>query len=41
MTVKDLYPLKRMNKSIDSLGDAKIFTALDTFTGYCHIDLVK
>jgi hypothetical protein len=29
ITVRDSYPLPRMDECIDSLGDAKIFTTLD------------
>ena len=39
MTVKDSYPLPRMDECIDTLGDAKIFTTLDAFWGYWQIAL--
>ena len=37
MTVKDSYPLPRMDECIDTLGDAKVFTTLDAFWGYWQI----
>ena len=37
MTVKDSYPIPRMDEAIDSLGDAKIFTTLDAYSGYWQI----
>ena len=39
MTVKDSYPLPRMDECIDNLGDAKIFKTLDDFWGYWQISL--
>lgn len=41
MTINDSYPLPRMDECIDTLGDADIFTALDTFNIYWHIDIPK
>ncbi len=29
-TIRDAYPIPRMDDCIDSLGDAKVFTAFDT-----------
>jgi Reverse transcriptase (RNA-dependent DNA polymerase) len=37
LTVKDSYPLPRMDEWIDSLGDAKIFSTLDCNSGYWQI----
>ena len=37
MTVKDSYPLPRMEDCIDSLGDAKYLTTLDCNAGYWQI----
>ena len=37
ITVRDSYPLPRMDECIDSLGDAKIFTTLDCNSGYWQI----
>ena len=34
MTIKDSYPLPRMDECIDSLGEATIFTTLDAYSGY-------
>ena len=31
MTVKECYPILRMDEAIDSLGDAKVFTTLDAY----------
>jgi len=36
-TVKDAYPVKRMNDCLDSLGDATVFSTLDCSAGYCQI----
>lgn len=33
-TVRDCYPISRVGECIDSLGDAKMFSALDSNTGY-------
>ena len=41
MTVKDSYPLPRMDECIDTLGDARIFTTLDAFNGYWQINVPK
>jgi Reverse transcriptase (RNA-dependent DNA polymerase) len=37
LTVRDSYPLPRMEECIDSLGDAKIFSTLDCNSGYWQI----
>jgi hypothetical protein len=34
VTVRDSYPLPRMDECIDSLGDARVFSALDCNSGY-------
>ena len=36
-TIRDSYPLPRMDECIDSLGDATIFTTLDCNSGYWQI----
>ena len=36
-TVKDSYPIPRMDECIDSLGDASIFSTLDCNAGYWQI----
>ena len=41
MTIKDSYPLPRMDECIDSLGDARIFTTLDAFNRYWQIEIPK
>jgi Reverse transcriptase (RNA-dependent DNA polymerase) len=37
LTVKDSYPLPRMDECLDSLGDATIFSTLDCNSGYWQI----
>ena len=37
LTVKDSYPLPRMDKCIDSMCEAQFFTALEANTGYWQI----
>ena len=37
LTIRDSYPLPRMEDCIDSLGDAKYFTTLDCNAGYWQI----
>lgn len=39
MSLKDSYPLPRMDECIDSLGDAKFFTALDCNWGFWQIPI--
>ena len=39
MTVRDTYPLPRMDECIDSLGDAKIFSTLDCNSGYWQVPI--
>ena len=39
MTVKDSYPLPRMDECIDSLGEAKVFTTLDAYSGYWQMPI--
>lgn len=34
VTVKETYPLSEMDDSLDSLGDKKVFSALDAISGY-------
>ena len=34
VTVKDTYPLPRIDECLDSLGDTKFFSALDAISGY-------
>ena len=41
MTVKDTYPLPRMDECIDSLGESEYFTTIDAFAGYWQINLRK
>lgn len=38
-TVKDSYPIHRMDESIDSLGQAKVFTTLDAYSGYWQLPI--
>ena len=37
VTVRDVYPLPRMDNCIDFLGDAKVFSTLDSNSGYWQI----
>ncbi len=37
LTVRDAYPLPRMDECIDSLGDACVFTTLDCTSGFWQI----
>lgn len=39
MTLKDSYPLPRMDDCIDSLGQAKIFSTLDAYSGYWQMHI--
>ena len=41
ITVRDSYPLPRMDECIDSLGDARIFSTLDCNAGYWQIPVAK
>ena len=41
-TIKDSYPLPRINEAIDSIGrDSKYFTTLDLAMGYHHVPLAE
>jgi len=40
-TVRDLYPLPRMNDCLDSLGDSQFFSTLDCNAGYWQIPLAE
>jgi hypothetical protein len=37
LTVRDSFPLPRMDETLDSIGDACIFTTLDARAGYWQI----
>jgi len=39
LTVKDSYPLPRMDECLDSLGDAVVFSTLDCNSGYWQIPI--
>ena len=41
ITVKDSYPLPRMEDCLDSLGEAKYFTTLDCNSGYWQIPVLE
>ena len=41
VTVKDSYPIPRMDDCLDSLGEATIFTWLDAYSGYWQMNVVK
>jgi len=40
-TVRDTYPLPRMNDCLDSLGDAEFFSTLDCNAGYWQIPVAE
>ncbi len=40
-TVKDSYPIPRMDDCLDSLGEATIFTGLDAYSGYWQMNVAK
>ena len=39
VTIRDVYPLPRMDDYIDSLGEASVFTTLDCNSGYWQITI--
>ena len=39
LTVKDAYPLPRIDETIDALGGAKFFSTLDLLSGYWQIEI--
>ena len=39
ITVKDTYPLPRMDECLDSLGEARYFTTLDANSGYWQVPI--
>jgi len=41
MTVKDAYPIPRMDECIDSLGDARVFSTLDCNARYWQIPVAE
>ncbi len=41
LTVRDSYPLPRMDECIDSLGEATVFTTLDAYAGYWQLPIKK
>jgi len=41
MTVKDAYPIPRMDECIDSRGDARVFSTLDCNAGYWQIPVAE
>ena len=41
VTVKDSYPLPRIDDSLDCLGKSKIFSSLDLVSGYWQIEMDK
>ena len=41
VTVRDSYPLPRMDECIDSLGDATVFTTLDCNSGYWQVEVAE
>ena len=41
VTVRDSYPLQRMDEFIDSLGDATVFTTLDCNSRYWQVEITE
>jgi len=41
MTIKDAYPIPRMDECIDSLGDARVFSTLDCNANYWQIPVAE
>lgn len=39
VTLLDSYPIPRMEECIDSVGEAKVFSTLDTNAGYWQIEI--
>ena len=39
LTIRDSYPLPRMDECIDSLGEAKVLTTLDCNSGFWQIPI--
>ena len=39
VTVKDAYPLPRIDKSLDQLAGSKWFSCLDLSAGYCQVEV--
>ena len=39
VTVRDSYPIPRMDECIDSLGGAQVFSTLDCNSGYWQVDI--
>jgi hypothetical protein len=40
VTLRDAYPLPRMDDCLDSLGSAKVFSVLDANSGYWKLEVV-
>ena len=41
MTIKDAYPIPRIDESLSKLGDAKFFTTLDLDSAFWQVPLRK
>ena len=41
VTVRDSYPLPRMDECIDSLGDATVLTTLHCSSGYWQVEIAE
>ena len=41
VTIKDAYPIPRINESLSKLGDAKFFTTLDLGSAFWQVPLIK
>ena len=40
-TIKDRYPIPRMDDCVDSLGNAKVFTSVDGNSGYWQLEVAE
>ena len=41
VTIKDAYPIPRIDESLSKLGDAKFFTTLDLYSAFWQVPLRK
>ncbi|KAH9147350.1 hypothetical protein AeRB84_009010 [Aphanomyces euteiches] len=41
VTVKDSYPMPRIDDLLDVLGRAKLFSTMDIASGYCNVPMAK
>jgi len=41
VTAKDVYPLPRIDETLEALPDARRFTSLDLHAGYCQLAVAQ